>query len=128
MKLISSTYGRFYRIVCLLLALHFLNLSIDSRDPNPDSIPEDLTFNDIESVTEFITEIVFGWHNAFEEHDERDSDEGGALDFYKFYCSNQSVYITLHTFSQASSPGFYIKNSGNVLAPVKDIHSPPPRG
>ena len=128
MKLISSTYGRFYRIVCLLLALHFLNLSIDSKDPNPDSIPEDLSFNDIESITEFVAEIVFGWHDTFEEHDERDSDEGGALDFYKFYCSNHVVNITHHTFSILLSTEFYIRNSDNVLAPVRDIHSPPPRG
>jgi hypothetical protein len=128
MQLVSYKYRRFYRIVCLLLALHFLNLSIDAKDPNPDTIPEDLSFNDIESVTEFIAEIVFGWHNAFEEHNEPDCDEGGALDFYKFYSSNQSVRITLHTFSQTLSREFYIKNSDDVLAPVKDIHSPPPRG
>ena len=128
MKLICSTYGRFLRIVCLLLALHFLNLSIDSKDPNPDCIPEDLSFNDIESIAEFVTEIVFGWHNAFQEHDERDSDEGGFLDFYKFYCSNQSVRITLHAFSLGSCPEFHIWNSDNAIAPVKDIQSPPPRG
>jgi hypothetical protein len=128
MKLISSTYARLYRIACLLLALHFFNLSIDARDPNPDSIPEDLTFNDIESVTEFVAEVLFGSHNAFEEHDERDSDEGGSLDFYKFYCSNQPVLITQHAFSLPLSPEFYVRNSDNVLAPVKDIHSPPPRG
>jgi hypothetical protein len=126
MKLINSKYGRFYRILSLLLALHFLNLSIDSRDPNPDAIPEDLSFNDIESITEFITEVVFGWHNAFEEHDERDSDEGGSLDFYKFYCSNQFVNIQ-PKFRVSHSQEFHIRDSGKLLAPVKDIHSPPPR-
>lgn len=31
MRLISSSYVRFYRILCLLFALHFRNLSIDSK-------------------------------------------------------------------------------------------------
>jgi hypothetical protein len=125
MTLINSTYRRFYRLGCLLLALHFLNLSIDSRDSKPDNFPEDLSLNDIESITEFLTEIVFGWNGAFEEHDEKDSDEGGALDFYKFYCSNQSLVIIHRTLSLSSK--FYVGNVDAVAAPVKDIHSPPPR-
>lgn len=127
MKLISGTYGRFYRIFCLIFALHFLNLSIDPKDPDPDSIPEDLTINDIESIAEFFAEVVFGWKNAFEEQDERDGDQGNALDFFKFYCSNHSVSITQHTFSLSLSLKFHIRNSDTIIAPVKDIHSPPPR-
>jgi hypothetical protein len=125
MKPISSNYSRVYRIFCLLMALHLLNLSIDSRDPDPDNFPENLSFNDIESIAEFVTEIVFGWHDAFEEHDETDSEEGGSLDFYKFYCSNQS--LTIIRCRPLFLSRFYIRNVVVVLAPVKDILSPPPR-
>ena len=80
MQLISYKYGRFYRIICLLLALHFFNFSVDPRDPNPDSIPEDLSFNEMESFTELIVENLLGWNDAFEEHDEDDNDDvHGAL-------------------------------------------------
>lgn len=127
MKLISSSYVRFYRIFCLLFALHFLNLSIDSKDPHPDSIPEDLSFNDIESVTEFIAEVVFGWHDAFQEHDEDDSDDYETIDFYKFYVSNAAGKILVNVNSNKSD-AFVSTSSGNALGPQKDIHSPPPRG
>jgi hypothetical protein len=127
MKLISSSYVRSYRIFCLLFALHFLNLSIDSKDRHPDFIPEDLSFNDIESVTEFIAEVVFGWHDAFQEHDEDDSDGHETIDFYKFYVSKTAETIATHKISN-DNDSFVLKNSGDALGPQKDIHSPPPRG
>jgi hypothetical protein len=127
MKLISSTYVRSYRIFCLLFALHFLNLSIDSKDRHPDFIPEDLSFNDIESVTEFIAEVVFGWHDAFQEHDEDDTESQETTDFLKFYVTRKSETIVAHAIVKGSDK-FAQKNSADALGPYKDIHSPPPRG
>jgi hypothetical protein len=127
MKLKGNTYGRFYRLFCLLMALHLFNLSIDSKDLNPDNIPEDLTFNDIESITEFVTEVVFGCLDAFQEYDEHDDNNIRAINFYKLFYSNQSVTAAHHIFSFALSSKFHIRSDDPILAPVKDIHSPPPK-
>lgn len=127
MKLISNSHGRFYRIFCLVFALHFLNVSIDSRDPYPDHIPEDLSLNDIETITEFIAEVVLGWENAFREHEDDDRDDHEATDFYKFYVSKSAETIA-GNMARSQSDAFASKRSGNALGPQKDIHSPPPRG
>jgi hypothetical protein len=81
MKVFRQKIG--VRIFSFLMALHVLNLSIDTRDANPDCVPEDLSINDQETVFEFIMEYVLGYDNAVAEHDEQDSEDGGTLDFNK---------------------------------------------
>jgi hypothetical protein len=46
-----------------LLALYFLNISIDAQEPI--IFRENLSVNEQESVVEFIAEIVFGYSSAF---------------------------------------------------------------
>ena len=58
-----------------LMGAHFLNISIDTADPNPESIPEDLTINDQESIIELIVEKVLGFENAIEEYDDYDAED-----------------------------------------------------
>lgn len=57
------------------MALYLLNISVDSPDPYPEHIPEDLSFNDQESIVEIIVEKVLGFENAIEEYDDHDSEE-----------------------------------------------------
>lgn len=114
------------RIFCIVLALHLLNFSIDSKDPHPEAVPEDLSFNDIESVTEFFAETVLGWKNAFAEHDEKDSEDGGSFDVLKFYFSNCSISINHRINLQATRPSFVLKNSPDMASIAKKVSSPPP--
>jgi hypothetical protein len=65
------------------MAIHIFNLSVDTRDARPDYVPEDLSFNDLESVAEILLEDVLKINNAFAEHDESDSEDGGSLDIKK---------------------------------------------
>ncbi|HYG18743.1 MAG TPA: hypothetical protein VD816_07435 [Ohtaekwangia sp.] len=111
----------------ILFVLHFLNLSIDARDPKPDTIPENLAMNDIESLAEFIAEVVFNWRDAFAEHDERDNDGGGAADFFKFYPSGLKEINVAGNSYKPSVKVFFIIDSGNTLPAMRDIVSPPPR-
>lgn len=59
------------------ISLTFLifNYSIDVPDFYGDDIAEDLSFNDIESVSELFLEVVLGIENAVPEHDEDDQDD-----------------------------------------------------
>jgi hypothetical protein len=123
----TSIYNRLKRFFCLVLALHFLNCSIDSKDPNPDAIPEDLGFNDIEHVTEFVAEIVFGWNNAFEEHDERDAEDGTSIDVIKFFFNNYSVHIDHQIACVSKSAKFVLTNTQDVNSLPREVTSPPPK-
>lgn len=73
LSLIRNSIGT--RLLWGVLALHFLNISIDNPDPKPNQIPEDLSFNDQESIIEFILEKILGWENAIAEYDDPDADE-----------------------------------------------------
>jgi hypothetical protein len=123
----ASIYSRLKRILCLVLALHFLNCSIDSKDPNPDAVPEDLTFNDIEHVTEFIAEVVFGWNNAFEEHDERDAEDGSSIDVIKYYFNNYLVHIDRQTACISKSSDLLFENTQDINSIPREVSSPPPK-
>lgn len=62
------------RLFCILMALHIFNISVDTPDADPDSKPEDLSYNDMESVVEIILEKCLDYDNAIAEHDEADED------------------------------------------------------
>ena len=82
----------------LALSLVIFNLSIDIPDPHSDAVSEDLTVNDIESISELVIEKLLGFENAFVEYDDHDlEDEGGfckKVDF-KFY---QQLFFHLYSF------------------------------
>lgn len=58
-----------------LMGLYLLNISVDAADPNPEYIPEDLSYNDQESIVEIVVEKVLGYEDAFKEYDDNDSED-----------------------------------------------------
>ena len=57
------------------MGLYLLNISVDTADPNPEHIPEDLSFNDQESIVEIIVEKVLGFEDAIKEYDDHDTED-----------------------------------------------------
>lgn len=57
------------------MALYMLNISVDSPDKYPNYVPEDLSFNDQESIFEIIIEGVLGCEDAIPEYDDNDLNE-----------------------------------------------------
>lgn len=57
------------------MALFLLNISVDTADPNPEYIPEDLSINDQESIIEIVVEEILGYENAIKEYDDNDSED-----------------------------------------------------
>ena len=127
----------FNRRVLSKLLLFFLtavifNLSVDVKDYSKNYIPEDLSFNDQESIVELIVEKWLGFSNAFIEYDEPDQEDGVILDFHKITLAissqNQSIVFE-------KSPIIFIKNSkrlnylnsNRLKTPFLDILSPPPK-
>ena len=82
-----------FRLICLMLAFHIFNCSVDTPDAKPEYIPEDLTYNDIESVAELVLEKVLNIENAISEHDENDTEDGNSFDLKKefVYCHQSEV-------------------------------------
>jgi hypothetical protein len=114
------------RVFSLLLALYLLNFSIDSRDAKPDQIPEDLSFNDIESIYEFVLETVLGLENAVAEQDEHDQDDNGSLDFKKIYLNPYPTVSTLADLRTLRVTYFPV-DSQRSLALFYEIDAPPPK-
>lgn len=57
------------------MGLYLLNISVDSADPYPDYVPEDLSINDQESIVEIVLEKILGYDNAIEENDDNDTED-----------------------------------------------------
>jgi len=89
------------RLFCVLMALHIFNISVDTPDAEPDFKPEDLSYNDMESVVEIILEKYLGYDDAIAEHDEPDdgSDKCTNIEIDKdlcvtdFYAGNFSISV-----------------------------------
>jgi hypothetical protein len=115
------------KAISLLLAIYIFNFSIDSRDANPDSLQEDLSFNDVESFYEFLLEDALGFENAVEEHDERDQEDGGAVEYKQVYISAIAFPIQdfLAVLKQVEFPDF---PDDRLVTSFFEIDSPPPKG
>ena len=65
------------------MAVHIFNCSVDTPDAQPDSVPEDLSYNDMESIVEIVLEKVLDIKDAVAEHDENDTEDGNSFDLKK---------------------------------------------
>jgi len=117
-----------FKIFSFFFSLHMLNISVDSPDVNPDWVSEDLSVNDMESISEIICEQILHIDNAFPEFDDHDNNDGGApiithLDLF-FY--NQPV-IAIMPFTYTHS--HYAKQTKDLLGQfTSQVPTPPPKG
>jgi hypothetical protein len=103
-------------LIFLLVFLIF-NYSVDIPDYFGDQVSEDLSYNDIESITEFVLEIVVGIENAVPEHDEDDPDENSGFTkkidipyFYRLPVKEKVVIFSIGNVSNFSIPFFFFEN------------------
>lgn len=68
--------SEYFRYLWLFMALYILNLSADTQDFHGRLVKEDLTFNDQESLIEFVVEEIIGLDEVFKEYDDPDSEDG----------------------------------------------------
>jgi len=115
------------KLLCALLALHVLNISIDTPSTAIRGSAEDLTYNKQESIVEYLLEKVFFEENVIAEYDECDSDDSIAkktafsVDFFVL----PSITENIPSFSgDVKKDTFHnVTSAGDILA---EIHSPPP--
>ena len=90
-----------FRLFWLFMAVHIFNCSVDTPDAKPDYVPEDLTYNDMESVVEIVLENVLDIKDAIAEHDENDTEEGNSFNIKKdFSFHNRSKVEKINIFDK----------------------------
>ncbi len=110
------------------MGFYLLNISVDTVDPNPEYIPEDLSINDQESIVEIIVEQVLGYEDAFGEYDDHDTED---------HNSSKTVKIELLAH-QASTDGYtdqsltkkrnrYPDYEARLTNGFREIEAPPPK-
>ena len=71
--------SRFTSLFYGFMACYMLNICVDLPDALPNHIPEDLSYNDQESIIELILEKVLGYEDAIPEHEDNDPDQNTTL-------------------------------------------------
>jgi len=111
------------------MAIYMLNVCIDAPDAFLHHMPEDLSYNDQESIAEVILEKVLGYENAIPEYDDRETDQSLVfknpltLDNYTLPEANNRL-VDLASQRDALKRGLYL-----FYFPIQylDIPSPPPK-
>ena len=111
------------------MAAHIFNCSVDTPDAQPDNVPEDLSYNDMESVVEVVLENFFEIQDAIAEHDENDTDDGGSFEVKKPF---NFYYHTNIKIAPVFDKGLSIVVSTNYLEQFSsqfhpEIVPPPPK-
>jgi hypothetical protein len=118
------------KIVWIVMALHILNFSIDAPDIVNEYISEDLSYNEIESFSELITESIFDIENAFAESDEQGDEDSGFvkkivdIKFYQVAFEDEIITPTLKNIKNNSASVNYSKPFCSTI--YISIFSPPP--
>jgi hypothetical protein len=116
--------SKILKITWLLMGIYFINISIDSIDPQPRYINENLNINDQESIAELVVETILGYKNIFKEYDDDDTKKNTKkknnsqdILFSKVFVENhRDEFIVLRNKLQ----------NFNILNGYKKIYSPPP--
>lgn len=116
------------RILCAFMALHMLNICIDTPDTSVNGKTEDLTYNKQESIIEFLFEKIFLKGNVIAEYDECDADDTLAK---KISFNIDSYVIPQTSVFKSCFLGDVEKDTFHTITSVDDIpaeiHSPPPK-
>ncbi|PTB96581.1 hypothetical protein C9994_06660 [Marivirga lumbricoides] len=109
------------------MGFYLLNISVDTVDPKPEYIPEDLSINDQESILEIIVEKVLGYENAIKEYDDHDSEDHNKKKETK---TDLLIHFpkTYNLFNHLNKRKILYPNQENqLLNAFKEIDSPPPK-
>jgi hypothetical protein len=110
------------------MGLHLFNISVDTADPNPDYIPEDLSFNDQESIVEIIVEQVLGDEDAIKEYDDHDTDDHNKKERVKIDLLVHVINPSHYTYRQPNKKeNFYPACDVRLESVFMEVAIPPPQ-
>ncbi|UII77647.1 hypothetical protein LV716_07730 [Flagellimonas sp. HMM57] len=111
-----------------LMGVYLLNISVDTADPNPEHIPEDLTINDQESIIEIAIEKILGFEDAIPEYDDPDHEDHNKksnvkIDLTVQYAANSNDSQSFFETRRQKHPDFESVLTGGFY----QINTPPPK-
>ncbi|WP_163417169.1 hypothetical protein [Flagellimonas sp. HSM57] len=110
------------------MGVYLLNISVDTADPNPEHIPEDLTINDQESIIEIAIEKILGFEDAIPEYDDPDHEDHNKksnvkIDLTVQYAANSNDSQSFFETRRQKHPDFESVLTGGFY----QINTPPPK-
>jgi hypothetical protein len=118
----------FTKILWGLIGLYLLNISVDPADPYPKHTPEDLSFNDQESIIEIILEKVLGYEDAVKEYDDKDTEDHKEKSNTKTHLVANNTTTQSNSHRQAIEGKKRYPDHNSLLADgFAKIDSPPPK-
>lgn len=110
------------------MGFYLLNISVDTSDPQPDHIPEDLTINDQESIVEIIVEQILGYEDAIKEYDDNDTEDHNKkttikIDLISLYTAD----CLSNELSMETQSNRFPEFDSYLLNGFQQLHTPPPK-
>ncbi len=110
------------------MSIYLLNISVDTADPNPEHLPEDLSINDQESFIELVVEQVLGYEDAFKEYDDIDTEEHNKKTNIKIDLTNHFITEVALSINFSETGRQYFLNYTDFLASgCQQLDFPPPK-
>jgi hypothetical protein len=104
-----------------------LNISIDADDPKANHIPEDLSYNEQESIVEILVEKVLGFENAiqeFDDHDPEDHKSQNNVNLDLFFSSPKLALNSIKVLSELEA--LFDNYHSNLAIGFSKVDNPPP--
>lgn len=109
------------------MSLYFLNISVDSADPYPEHISENLSINDQESVIEIVIEKILGYEDAIEEYDDNDAGDHTTKTNITIDLINQNIFDSNFELSFLKTTNQkFPDNKTSLLNGFQKLDVPPP--
>lgn len=118
----------FSKLLWGFLGIYLLNISVDTSDPTPNYVPENLSYNDQESILEILIEKVLGFEDAFKEYDDNDAEDYNSKTLLKvtFIVQKHNEKVLKNTILRLLKPSFSDKTSF-INFGFYQIDTPPPK-
>lgn len=111
----------------LVVALQVLNLSVDSIDFQPMHTTNIHEFNDLNTLTEYLAEVVLGNKNVFPESLEKDQPASQLLKHFSVKLFNPTAFVTLESQTDHQIPFIVYYKEDDILLYASEIIPPPPK-
>lgn len=110
------------------MSLYLLNCFVDCPDAKPNYFPEDLTYNDLESIIEIVVEKALGFENAIPEYDDNDTNQNSYLksNFFIDLFILPVIALDIKKNYVCLKKEILVFQNPILVTPYFKIHIPPP--
>jgi hypothetical protein len=115
------------RTILLFLAIQILNLSVNSIDFKPIATSDFTEFNDINTIAEYVSEIVLGHVNAFPEFEQKTQKQSQLQKHFSIKIINDVAENEVRSFPPTSIPYSISLKGAYLYKYFNEINPPPPK-